>query len=464
MKSKRSLNPIPPNLCPHRPKSFSQSTPKISGFERWGLSRKLSLNLRELRRAKLAINSNPNSPLNPPIMGDFELFSTDNGTKLTVFTVKNSLQSWGARSAKKFILWIIIVTLTTIFFPTIVQAQTSRIVEIEGEATIKKKDESQERLAVVGTELELGDLLTTQAETVVRVRCADGKLKKARSGVPSGLKAICPNTTPSTRARAEDIFLDLLFGRFTFATQVLEAQPLLKWEAISGVTNYQVQILKDDNIIWQTNVNGTEIRYEGTALEPGIDYQLRVTPANAQDNQSVYELWLMRLDPATAETVQAKVAEIEAEEVGEEAKALILVDFYREVGQSDEAEDQPGLLLSAIASLEILIQQGNSTPAIHRLLGELYLLTGQLQQAEIRYQEAIKLAEQSENLAEQAEAEIGLAHVYAAMGKLAESRQILEAAKEKYIKFGNADKTNIVEQWIKRVERKMTQSYALPHI
>ncbi|MEL7039271.1 MAG: hypothetical protein AAFO04_27215 [Cyanobacteria bacterium J06592_8] len=367
--------------------------------------------------------------------------------------IKISPQSWGARG-EKLILWITLLTLITIFFPTIVQAQTNRIVEIEGEATIKKKDESQERSATVGTELELGDLLTTQAGTVVWVRCADGKLKKADSGVPSGLKAICPNATPSTQARAEDIFLDLLFGRFAFATQVLEAQPLLKWEAISGVTNYQVQILKDDNIIWQTNVNGTEIRYEGTALEPGIDYQLRVTPANAQDNQSIYELWLMRLDAATAEKVQATVAEIETEEVGEEAKALILVDFYREVGLSDEAEDQPGLLLSAIASLEILIQQGNSTSVVYRLLGELYLLTGQLQQSEIRYQEAIKLAKQSENLAEQTEAEIGLAHVYAAMGKLAESRQMLETALKQYQVLGNQDRITVVQQWLERVRRK----------
>jgi tetratricopeptide (TPR) repeat protein len=376
-------------------------------------------------------------------------------------TIKVPLFKGDLGGSKLSILWIIIVTLITILFPTIVQAQTTRIVEIEGEATLQKKDESQERSATVGTELELGDLLITQSGTVVTVKCADGRLKKARSGVQSGLKAICPNTTPSTRARAEDIFLDLLFGRFAFATQVLEAQPLLRWEAIPNVTNYQVQILKEDNTIWQANINGTEIRYEGTALEPGIDYQLLVTPANSQENESIYELWLIRLDTATTEIVQAKVAEIEAEAVGEEAKALMLVDFYREVGQSDETEDKPGLLLSAIASLEILVQQGNSTPVIHRLLGELYLLTGQLQQAEIPYQEAIKLAEQSKSLAEQAEAEIGLAHVYAAMGKLGESRQMLEAALKKYQVLGNQERMTVVEQWLERVRRKENRAELL---
>lgn len=335
--------------------------------------------------------------------------------------------------------------------------------EIEGEATIKKKDESQERLATVGTELELGDLLTPEAGTVVWVRCADGRLKKAKLGLQSGLKDICPNTTPSTRARAEDIFLDLLFGRFAFATQVLEAQLLLRWEAISGVTNYQVQILKEGNTIWQAIANETEIRYQGTALEPGIDYQLRVKPANSQDQESVYELELIRLDAATTETVKATVAKIEAEAVGEEAKALMLVDFYREVGQSDEAEDKPGLLLAAAASLETLVQQSNSTPAIHRLLGELYLLTGQLQQAEIQYQAAIKLAEQSNNLADQAEAKIGLAHVYAAMGKLAESRQMLEAALKKYQVLGNQERISVVEQWLERIKRKENRAeWVLP--
>ena len=385
----------------------------------------------------------PKFPLNPPIIGKFQILS----------------QSWAARQVKQSILWI--AFLIVIFFPTIVQAQTSRIIEINGEATLQKKDESQERLAVVGTELELGDLLTPKAGTVVWVRCADGRLKTADPGVPSGLKAICPNTTPSTRARAEDIFLDLLFGRFAFATQVLDAQPLLRWEAIPGVTEYQIQILQDENIIWQTSINGTEVRYQGTALAAGIDYQLRVRAANSQENESVYELWLMRLDTATAATVQAKVAEIEAEAVGEVAKTLMLVDFYREVGQSDEAEDQAGLLLAAATSLEMLVQQGNSTPAIHRLLGELYLLTGQLQQAEIRYQEAIKLAKQSENLAEQAEAEIGLAHVYAAMEKLIESRQMLEAALKQYQVLGNQDRINVVEQWLERVKRKENRADAV---
>ena len=385
----------------------------------------------------------PKFPLNPPIIGKFQILS----------------QSWAARQVKQSILWI--AFLIVIFFPTIVQAQTSRIIEINGEATLQKKDESQERLAVVGTELELGDLLTPKAGTVVWVRCADGRVKTADPGVPSGLKAICPNTTPSTRARAEDIFLDLLFGRFAFATQVLDAQPLLRWEAIPGVTEYQIQILQDENIIWQTSINGTEVRYQGTALAAGIDYQLRVRAANSQENESVYELWLMRLDTATAATVQAKVAEIEAEAVGEVAKTLMLVDFYREVGQSDEAEDQAGLLLAAATSLEMLVQQGNSTPAIHRLLGELYLLTGQLQQAEIRYQEAIKLAKQSENLAEQAEAEIGLAHVYAAMEKLIESRQMLEAALKQYQVLGNQDRINVVEQWLERVKRKENRADAV---
>ncbi|MGB3404014.1 MAG: tetratricopeptide repeat protein [Microcoleaceae cyanobacterium] len=428
-------------------------------FQYWGLSRKFSLNWGGQRGVKLTIHSNPNSLLNLPILGNFEAFIKNSPQS---WGDKGGLsQSWGTRGAKKSILWITIVTLFTILFPTTVQAQTTRIIEINGEATLQKKDESQERLATVGTELELGDLLITQTGTVVWVRCANGRLNKADSGVQSGLKAICPNTTPSTRARAEDIFLDLLFGRFVFTTQFLDAQPLLRWDAIPGVTNYQVQILQDDNIIWQTSINATEIRYQGIALEPGIDYQLRVKPTNSQENESIYELWFMQLDAATTATIQAEVAEIEAEAVGEEAKILMLVDFYREVGQSDEAEDKPGLLLAAAASLETLVQQGNSTPTIHRLLGELYLLTGQLQQAEIRYQEAIKLAEQSDNLVEQAEAEIGLAHVYVAMGKLTESRQILEIAQKKYIKFNKTNRMERLEQWIERIRRKENQSESL---
>ncbi|MGK7875303.1 MAG: hypothetical protein AB4426_18990 [Xenococcaceae cyanobacterium] len=346
------------------------------------------------------------------------------------------------------------LTLAAIVVPTVAHASVNRIVELQGEVSIKKKNGAQYRPASVGTTLEFGDLLWPQSGAVVMIRCADGKLKRALSGVESGLKAICPGSRYSRDPREENIFLLLLTSQFIYETQFLEDKPLLRWQPIQAATRYRVRVMAADEVVWEEEVSGTEVRYGGSMLQPGVDYQLVVEAVDGQGTGQVYQLGFKRLNGAQVQAVQAEVAQIKGEYVGEEAKALMLADFYREVGESDEEEDEPGLLMAAIAVLEALVEKGNQTPVVRSLLGDLYLRTGMLGLAEIRYLEAVELAGNNEELAA---IQAGLAHVYAAMGNLAESKRWLSRAKDGYVIFGNTDRAGVVDQWLQKLNFVMEE-------
>ena len=345
---------------------------------------------------------------------------------------------------------VLALTLIATLVPTVANASVNRIVELQGEVMIKKKNGSQ-KPASIGKLLELGDLLLPKQGAVVKVRCADGKLKRARSGVESGLNTICPGVRYSTDSRGEDIFLLLVSSGFVYETLFLEDKPLLRWPSVPEATGYRVQVMAADEEIWLEEIRCIQIPYGGTALQPQVDYQLVVEAVDGEATGQVYQLGFQRLDDAQTKEVEAKVAQIQAEDVGEEAKALMLVDFYSEVVE----EDDPGLLMAAITTLETLVKQGNQTPVIYRMLGDLLLRTGMLRLAEIRYQKALMLAKSSKNDDELAAIPDGLAHVYAAMGNLAESKRWLSQAREAYIKAGNTERGELVQEWLDKLNLLM---------
>ncbi len=346
---------------------------------------------------------------------------------------------------------VLALTLIATLVPTVANASFNRIVEIRGEVMLKKKNGSRYSPASVGNLLKLGDLLLPKQGSVVKVRCADGKLKRARSGVESGLKTICPGVRYSTDSRGADIFLLLLTSGFVYETQFLEDKPLLRWPSVPEASRYRVRVMAADEEIWLEEIRGIQIPYGGTALQPEVDYQLVVEAVDGEETRQVYQLGFQRLNEAQTKAIETKVAQIQAEDVGEEAKALMLVDYYSEVGQ----ENDPGLLMAAITTLETLVKQGNQTPVIRRMLGDLFVRTGMLRLAETRYQEALTLAKSSKNDEELAAIQDGLAHVYAAMGKLAESKMWLSQARETYMKAGTTERAELVQEWLDKLNLLM---------
>ena len=142
---------------------------------------------------------------------------------------------------------------------------------------------------------------------------------------------------------------------------------------------------------------------------------------------------------------------IETESVSEEAKALILADVYGE--EYDKIKS--GFLFAAATPLEKLVQSGNQTPVIHRLLGDIYLRLGRWQEAAEKYQKVILLAESENNYFEIAAAKEGLAHVAVTNGNFSEARELLLEAIQGYQIAGDGRQVEVIQGWLEKLESKL---------
>ncbi len=343
----------------------------------------------------------------------------------------------------------VILAIALTLLPNVAQAGKNRIVELKGDAQIKLAGATKYQPASTGMTLILGDTLIPDDGAEVIVNCSDGKLGKAQAGVPSGLKAICPSAK-STDPRGEDnIFLDLLREEFTHQTLLLSEKPLLSWSPVSGVNQYRVKVKAGDTVIWEEIEEGTSVRYQGNPLRPKFFYDL-VVESMKQDEPPLYQLRIRLVNSVIAESIREKVVVIEKEELGEEAKALMLADLYLEEQESITS----GFLLAAALPLEKLVQSDNKTPVIHRLLGDIYLRLGRGQQAKEIYQKTLLIAEAYNNLSEIAAAKVGLAHLAVSEANFLEGRRLLEKAIAVYQLMEDEQRLDLVEGWFIELSKK----------
>ncbi len=349
----------------------------------------------------------------------------------------------------KLLIRSVILAVGLTLLPNVAQAGKNRIVELKGDAQIRLAGATNYQPASTGMTLILGDILIPSEEAEVIVNCSDGKLGKAQAGVPSGLKAICPSAKSTDPRAGDNIFLDLLEGKFTYQTLFLSENPLLTWPPVSGVNSYRVKVKAGEELIWEKTVEGTSVQYQGEPLVPKFFYEL-VVEGMKEDEPSLYQLKLRRVNPVTAEFVRNKVVVIEGESVSEEAQALILADYYREEQESVTS----GFLLAAALPLEKLVQTGNKTPVVHRLLGDIYLRLGRQQEAKETYQKGILLAEAANNLSETAAAQVGMAHLAVSEGNFSEATRLLEKAREAYQLMEDDKQLDLMQGWLIELEKK----------
>ncbi len=349
----------------------------------------------------------------------------------------------------KLLIRSLFLAVSLTLLPTVAQAEKNRIVELEGEAQIKLVGATKYQPASTGMTLVLGDILLPSEGTVAIVNCSDGKLGKAQAGVPSGLKAICPSAKSTDPRAGDNIFLDLLRGEFTYQTLLLAENPLLSWSPVSGANHYRVKVKAGEEVIWEKMVEGTSVQYQGEPLRPKFFYEL-VVEAMKEDEPSLYQLKMRLVNPVTAEFVRNKVAVIEGELVTEEAQALMLADLYGEEQESVTS----GFLLAAALPLEKLVQSGNKTPVVHRLLGDIYLRLGRQQEAQETYQQGMLLAESENNLSETATTQVGLAHLAVSEGNFSEAKRLLEKAREAYQLMEDDKQLDLMQGWLIELEKK----------
>jgi hypothetical protein len=331
---------------------------------------------------------------------------------------------------------------------------SDQIVGIQGSVTIQGEGDRDFHPVHIVRILHYGDLIRLGRGAAVEILCANNTAQRIDLAGLYGVGEICPDSQGqrfNTRGRNPDDFLAFLIGRVTYATQIWQANPLLRWNPVAGATRYEVQVIAGDETIWQESVAGTEVRYAGPALEPGETYKLLVTAIDTQGTEQPHTLVLRRLDEIQVAELQRTIAQLDLEEFSEAGKVIALANIYQSVAQPNaDPPDGSGLVLEAIPELAA-IATNSQTPYVHRLLGDLYLQIGLLDQSARHYQETLNLTTLFADPSEWTAAQVGLANIAGAKGDRTMAGRSLRLARVGYTILGDMERVELVEQWLSRL-------------
>jgi hypothetical protein len=213
-------------------------------------------------------------------------------------------------------------------------------------------------------------------------------------------------------------------------TSVFPNRPLiLEWNPVVGATYYDVAIqYLSRPPIWKKRVSEPRATYSGFAdIEGDRDYFIIITASTGAESPEGTAA-APTITPLTAEqvkTVEAGVAQIKALNLANDANTLALANLY----QSDRLNQD------AIDVLESQIQEGTRSVAVYQLQARIYQQIGLNQLAQIRYQDALRLAETRRNLMQQAEIQEQLGYIARGQEDFAQAVKRLQAAEKLYQKL-----------------------------
>ncbi|GAB4370081.1 MAG: hypothetical protein Kow00121_10510 [Elainellaceae cyanobacterium] len=334
-------------------------------------------------------------------------------------------------------------------------AMANQIIEAEGDVSVRRNGASHYQSAGVGTVLNLGDLIRPASQARVTVLCTNNTTWRVPSGVPSGIQNGCPDTRLrfNTRGRDPDDFLEFLNQQFIYATQFLEPRPSFRWNAIANVMAYQIQVSDaGGEILWQQTVQGTEAHYDGDVLQPGNTYELQITALDRPNAEPFYLVFRI-LNQEEAASVQATVNELANADLTKSGEAIAIAQVYQSIAQPNTLPPEgAGLVTEAIPILEAAIESGSSSPYLHRLLGDLYLQVGLLEQATEQYQQVLNLTDSMSDLPSRATAQVGLANLAAERGDRVEAERWLRQARVSYQVLREGDRVGLIGEWIDKLK------------
>lgn len=354
-----------------------------------------------------------------------------------------------------------------------VSAQTAWIQEIQGTGKVKiqRPNRTTWDLANIGKEIKEGDQIFADKGMKVWVRCPDKRDPvRVKAGVPLGIGSICINWI-SRNERGSHLDLATLGGfdpnlPYLIAprhTLLITQKPLFRWNTVPGTTEYTLEIKSPKGTLWQTKTKDNQILYTGQALELGVPYTviIRTNKGKSSEDETTVKgqksthLEFRLLRPT-------EIPKIPNPSPSDLAAILALVDLYNNYTlpesllpnyqlPRDYAETYT-LTGEAIALLESAIQKGQSTPLIHRTLGDLYWQTGLINPAETEYRRAIALAKTPESLEDKTLAQEQLGEIYGVVGKKAEAHQAYLQAIEGYQTLGDQSKVKELQAQLERLK------------
>mgnify|MGYP001056837154 CR=1 FL=1 len=229
-------------------------------------------------------------------------------------------------------------------------------------------------------------------------------------------------------------------------TKLLSDRPLLRWNAVDGVTEYTVDLLENGRKLWSIPVSvepslvgeRIELAYPANEnpLEPESWYLLVVKTDTGVRSPSEFEFQL--LDRDTVETVRQKQAEIESQPFGDMAKAIAISQLYSDYGLNVEA-------------IDLLESLPEKTSAVYQQLGNLYWENLRLvRQGSQTYLKAIDLANPN-NLELTAIAKDRVGQYYLQIGeKREEAIQLLTESQAAYETLGDVENATRIEILLQR--------------
>lgn len=386
------------------------------------------------------------------------------------------------RSKKTLELTVLTLAFALITVPS--SAQTVRIQSITGKGKVRIQREKSDPLTWTpvnqGTELYQGDQIWPDEKVTVYVRCPDlGDPVLVSAGVASGLGSIClswANQDPRGSQAVETLGgIDPSIPYLILPRHVLllNSTPLLRWNQVSGATEYFVEVRDSTGLMWSTKTQKAQIVYAGKPLKAGVSYSVVVRTNNGKSSQDdgqpqlkqkASNLDFIVLHPSEATLVQAQAAKISHTPLNNVADALTLANFYsnyvvpKSVIQAyqlpNDTFETYNLTSEAIAVLESLLQQGKQTSLIHRTLGDLYWQTGLIRSSEAYYLKAIDLVQGLEDLEDWTKAQYSLGQIYAAIDDSKQALQHYSQARIGYIFLGDTRLAEVLQRQIERLKKR----------
>ena len=297
--------------------------------------------------------------------------------------------------------------------------------------------------AAEGMLIRRGYLLILDPAARATVICGDGKTRNLAPGLQG-----CPcrqpctpevcglnydgSTLGSTRGPDTDtgLFPVVIAPR---KTSMNNLRPTIRWTPIVGAnekTTYTVTLYGDRmNVIWTKDVvSETRLTYPDTepSLAPGQTYKVVVT-GNGQSSQQDHSPWLgfIMLTAEQTRRLADEVSRRKQMRLPEAQTRFLIANLYA-------ARE---LYAEAIEQLEDLYATMKE-PAVVRMLGDLYAVTGLNREAEKRYIEALRLTSAGD-LEGLGLTRKSLAHVYESLGlidraiaRLAEARKAFQQLRD----------------------------------
>jgi hypothetical protein len=364
-------------------------------------------------------------------------------------------------------------------------AQSARIEAFSGKVELQREGQTRRPLKPekYGNPFHLGDLLIFAKGASVELVCpAQGNqlkhetFKSPESGVERGFRQLCPSFVsglvkdPPPPGLLGGITADVPYIISPRHTLLLSDRPTLQWNAVPGATHYTVRLMGEKGIVWeQTKVQTTTIRYNGQPpLGAGQRYSLMVTahPGKSSILDGTVGVDFIILRQPEAEAIQAELEAIKQVGLSEAMTALKLADVYADYTLPNQVLESYGLsktdfksyhlTTAAIDTLQSLIKDGQESPEIYRMLGDMYWQSGLALLARDAYLRSIDLASSLsvEDREERLMAQERLGDIFSALQDSSQAVSWYSRARVNYLLLGDEQRASGLQQKILAMQRQ----------